>query len=552
MTNVLLSKNKQEVLLGNEAIVRGSIEAGVQFVAVYPGTPSSEIGDLFFALQNSKDKIQNLHFEYSVNEKVALEAGIGASFAGAKTLIAMKSFGINVASDSLFPFVYTGTKGATVILVTDDPSCYSSAETEQDSRGFAYLARIPILEPSSVQECKDFTKLAFEISEKFNIPVILRTVTRASHQRGAVNLMPIQKIVRTTGFVKDKKRFTTLPPTTLDKKAILIKKIEKIKEYAEKSTLNRIFNSLNNSPKNLDSEIGIITSGPSYFYALEVAQNYNLNLQILKLGFFYPLPEQKISDFIKNLKTIIITEDIDDYIQKEVERIAKKANPKIKIIGKEFQIVGETSPEYVQLLLAKSGLIELKEEYKTEKKKIIGTKIQKRFPQLCRGCPYHIVIGLIKKLAPKETIWGGDIGCYMLFGYSGDQDYLLSMGSGLSIAHGIKKASPKEKIISFMGEGTFFHSGITALINTVYNKSNPLFIILDNSTTAMTGGQPTPGTNGDNPIKIENIVKACGVKNLEIINPYEVRKFEEAFKDLLAKKEVAVLIIRSPCMRIKK
>jgi len=535
-------KGKKMILLGNEAIVRGALEAGVNFVSSYPGTPASEIGNLFFQI----GKRVNLYFEWSTNEKVALEAGIGASFAGLKTLVAMKNFGLNVCLDALGPFLSTGSKGATVIVVADDPSCHSSAQWEEGTRAISYLTHLPTLEPADPQECKDFTKLAFEISERFEIPVMVRTTTRVAHQRAPVLLEKINRSkTNLVIFKKEPRKFVTLSPRVLEMKKELLEKIKKIKKLAEKSSINRI------EKASSKSEIGIIASGISYLYLKEAQKELNLVLPILKLGFFYPLAEEKIKNFIKKLKKVLVIEELEPYLEKEVERLAKEINPGLQIFGKDLiPEVGELKPEIVILALAK--LTNKKFRLKIKNSQL---KVPKRSPQLCPGCPYWLVVSAIKKATdPKKVIFGGDIGCYMLFGSPqiGFQDYLSCMGSSIGIAHGIKKVS-NQKLITFIGDSTFFHAGIPALINTIFNKSNPLIIILENQTTAMTGHQPHPGAPAtQNGIKIEEICRACGIKNLKAIDPINQEEFVKTIKEFLKKEEASVIISRRPCIQIKK
>jgi len=522
----------KKILLGNEAIVRGALEAGVQFVSTYPGTPASEIGNTFFKIA----KKAGVYFEFSTNEKVAMEAGVGASFSGLKTLIAMKNFGLNVASDALLPFVYTGTKGPTVIVVADDPSCHSSAQSEESSRAFASLAHIPVLEPSDPQECKDFVKLAFKISQRYNIPVLVRTTTRVSHQKMPVQLGPLTKQVRLGKFVKNVHQFVTMPPRVLEMKRELLGKIEQIRGLSEKRSTAR----------GSASTTGIITSGISYLYVMEALKELKLNLPVLKLDFFYPLSDKKIKSFIKNLKKVLIVEELEPYLEKEVKSLAKEVNCKLLIFGKDLiPEVGELKPEIVTSALAKVANRKYKEV------KVKQVPIIRRWPQLCPGCPYWLVFGGVKKAVDeKEVVFGGDIGCYMLAGLPPHliQDYLSCMGSSIGIAHGIKKAT-KQKLITFIGDSTFFHSGIPALINTVFNKSNPLIIIMNNQTTAMTGHQPYPGVCG---IKIENIVRACGVKHLKVIDPVKQAEFIKTVKEFVKKPEVSVIIARHPCIFVKK
>jgi indolepyruvate ferredoxin oxidoreductase alpha subunit len=558
MKELLIKKEgKRIMLLGNEAIVRGALESGVQFVSTYPGTPASEIGNNFFKIQNSKLKIKNLYFEFSTNEKVALEAAAGAAFSGLRSLVAMKHFGLNVASDFLMPLCYSGVKGGMVIVVADDPNCWSSAQSEENTRAFAYLAHIPVLEPSDPQECKDFIKFGFQLSEKFKTPVIIRETTRVALQTAPVRLGKIVRRKTMANFVKDPHRFSTMPPRVLGMKKELFEKIEKIRKISEKSKINF----LNSKSSILNSRLGIIASGISYLYVMEALQELNLNLPVFKLGFFHPLPEKKIKKFIKPLKKILIVEELEPYLEWEVERMAKEVNPKLKVFGKNLlPIVGELKPEKVLSAISGFSQKKLKFNLKNHLEKFKKIKLKRRFPQLCPGCPYWLVFSAVKRAVPKGTIFGGEIGCYMLAACPPHhlQDYLFCMGSSSSVAHGIKKAyqqtpgkTKERKVVAFVGDSSFFHAGIPALINTVYNKSNPLIIIMDNKTTAMTGHQPHPGAPArDKGIKIENIVRACGVKNVKVIDPVEVKKLEKTIKSFLNKKDVSVIIARHPCIYV--
>jgi indolepyruvate ferredoxin oxidoreductase alpha subunit len=541
MENILQNNpDKKIILLGNEAIVRGALEAGVNFVSTYPGTPASEIGNIFYKIAKDAD----VYFEFSTNEKVALEAAIGASFSGLKTLVAMKNFGLNVALDALFPFLYTGSKGPTVIIVADDPSCYSSAQSEENSRFVAYAVHIPILEPSDPQECKDFVKLGYQISEKFRIPVMIRTTTRVAHQKSQVILGEIPtKPAPKAEFIKNPKQFITLPPRVLEMKKELLEKIEKIREFSEKSNINKVFGGEN-------KKIGIITSSISCLNTMEALNELKISLPILKLGFFNPLPKKKINNFIKPLKKVLVVEELEPYLAEVTYIYAKDVNPKLQIFGNHNLLseVGELNPELVASAIAKV----------TNKKYNLKSKTHnittKRLPQLCPGCPYWLVISAVKKATKgKDVIFGGEIGCYMLFGNSpvNLQDYLSCMGSSVGIAHGIKKASG-QKVIAFVGDSSFFHAGIPPLINTVFNKSNPLIIILNNETTAMTGHQPHPASVGtDTNINIENIVRACGVRYVKTIDQINQEEFTNTVKEFLEKDEVSVIIAKHPCIFVK-
>jgi indolepyruvate ferredoxin oxidoreductase alpha subunit len=540
MEEILLNKlGKRVILLGNEAIVRGALESGVNFVSTYPGTPASEIGNTFFKIARKA----GVYFEFSTNEKVAMEAGIGASFSGLKTLVAMKNFGLNVALDSLIPFVYTGTKGPTVIVVADDPSCHSSAQSEENSRGMAGLVHLPILEPSDPQECRDFVKLGFQISEKFKIPVMIRTTTRVAHQKMPVRMGNFKKISSRKGkFVKNPKQFITLPPRVLEMKKELLDKVKKIRKFSEKSKINRI--------EGRKSKIGIIASGISYLYVKEALRELKLDLPVFKLGFFYPLPKEKLKKFLKGLNKVLVVEELEGWMEEVIFLLAKMANPKVKIFGKNLlPEVGELKPEIVASAIARF----VNKKYSLPRVKY-DLKVPKRLPQLCPGCPYWLVISAIKKAVDvKKVIFGGEIGCYMLFGNSpiNLQDYLSCMGSSVGIAHGIKKASG-QKLIAFVGDSSFFHAGIPPLINTVFNKSNPLIIILENQTTAMTGHQPHPGAPvAPDGIKIEKVVRGCGVKNLKVIDSANQKELVATIKEFLKKKEVSVIIARHPCIFVK-
>lgn len=531
----------KKLLLGNEAIVQGALEAGVNYVSAYPGTPSSEIGNVFGKI--AKD--HGVYFEFSTNEKVAMESSIGASFAGLKCLVSMKNFGVNVASEALIPFCYTGSKGATVVVVADDPSCWSSGQSEQNTRPFAYTAHIPMIEPSDAQEAKDFVKLGFKISEKYKLPVIVRETTRVAHQRMSVEIGKIPKSNKSGKFVKDFEKFVTMPPRVLEMKDELLAKIEKLREESEISPINIL-----KKGKGTARGQGIIVSGVSYLYVKEVLDKLKLDIPILKLGFFNPLPNKKISSFIKGLNEVLIIEELEGWLEKEVNVLAKTANPKLKIRGKDLLPVSrEFNTDIVGIAIGKvfGKKYKVSEGYKE-------VKLPKRYPRLCEGCPYWFPFAAVKELAPKGTVFGGDIGCYMLAGFPPHniQDYLLCMGSGVGIGHGIAKAS-NQKLVAFIGDSTFFHAGIPALINTVYNKSNPLIIIMDNRITAMTGHQPNPGMEktgmGEETelIKVEDIARACGVKHVAVVDPQNINELKSTIKEYLTKKEVSVIVSKRIC-----
>jgi len=546
-------EKKKKVLLGNEAVVQGALAAGVDYVSGYPGCPSAEIGEDF----GKRAEEKGVYAEWAVNEKVGLESAIGASFSGLKSLVNMKSFGINVCSDSLFPLAYTGTRAPMVIFVGDDPSCHSSAQSEQDSRGYAYLSKIPVLDPASPQECYDFTKLGYKLSEKFNVPVILRSTTRVAHQRAPVSFDIREKNEFEKGkFLKNPNQFCTMPPRVLEMKTELLAKLEKIKAYTEKSKLNKISG-------NKNSKIGIIASGVSYFYAKEALEVMGLDLPILKLGFFYPLPEKLIANFIKGKKKILVAEEMDAYLEKEIASIAKNTNYTVQIHGKDLlSETGELDTSKLVLALSKVMGKRPASVAKNQTLNFPIAKIPKRYPRLCDGCPYWNIFPTIKRAVGQDlekTIFGGDIGCNMMAGLPPHniQDYLFSMGASMGISHGVSKAT-NQKVISIIGDGTFFHAGMPGLVNAVYNKSNPLIIVLDNRITAMTGHQQNPGMGktlmgGDvEMVKIEEVAKACGVKHIKVLDPQNMKEFEDAIKEFLQKDEVSVIVCRLVCALLKR
>ncbi len=541
------------MLLGNEAIVRAALEAGVQFVSTYPGTPASEIGNNFYALQKELKDNPKFYFEFSTNEKTAMEAAIGANFSGLKTLVAMKNFGLNVALEPLLPLAYTGTKTGMVIIVADDPDCHSSAQSEENTRPFSVLSHLPMLEPSDSVECKEFILEAFAISEKFGLPVLIRTTTRVAHQRALVTLGgldPDRQVDLKGEFVKDKRRFVTMMPRLHEMKKEMLEREQKVAAYFEKSRINYILSpAVKNGffgPKKPDK--GIIASGIDYLHAREAMEELGVDLPVLKLGSFHPLPEIKIKDFIKGLKEVLVMEEMEPYLERRIQMLAKDVNCKLKIHGVGFRSqIGEMKPEIAADMLAKfTGKNYKMPVFKPD------FELPNRPPQLCPGCPYWLVFAAVKKAVDEgKVIFGGDIGCYMIGSLPPHElyDYMFCMGSGIGIAHGIKKAT-NQKVVAFIGDGTFFHSGIEGLLNTVYNNSNPLLIIMNNEITAMTGHQPHPDSVGaQHPIAIEKMVSACGVKdeNIRIIDQGNSEEFIAAVREFVEKPEVSVIIARRPC-----
>ncbi len=541
--DVLEKAGKKVVLLGNEAIARGAIEAGMGFSASFPGTPSSEVG---MTLSSFAKKV-GYYCEWSTNEKTAFEASAGAAFSGVRSLTAMKHFGMNVASDSIYPVIYTGVKAGMVMVVADDPQGLSSAQSEQDTRLMAKMGIIPVIEPSNAQECKDLTKLAFEISEEFEIPVMLRTTTRVNHCIGTVKLSAQRKKRKTKGkFKKDKERFDLIRPSLQRHHYEALEKLNKIgKKY---------------SPK-LDwtegkGKIGIITTGVSYQHIKELELK---NVKLARIVVTNPISEKFISKFIKNLDKVIVVEELEPVVEDFVMQAAKKANPKLKIHGKDvLPRAGEFSPSIIYDSIA--PILKLKKRENKEREKALSKiKLPTRKPVFCPGCPHRSTFYAIKEVLGENVVWGGDIGCYILgiFDPFNMQNFAISMGAGTGISHGISKVST-QKIVSFMGDGTFFHAGMPAIANMKHNGSKALVIIVDNSITAMTGHQPHPGsgknaTGDERPhMRIEDILKGMGIENIAVANSFNQKELKEAVRKLDSKNELGVLVSRGECRLLAK
>ena len=539
--DLLEKEGKKVVLLGNEAIARGAMEAGMGLSACYPGTPSSEVG---IAL-SSVAKQAGFYFEWSTNEKVAFETSAGAAFSGVRALTAMKHFGLNVAIDSVLPIIYTGVKGGLVIMVADDPLGHSSAQSEQDTRFYARMGFIPTLEPSNAQECKDFTKLAFEISEKHRIPVILRTTTMVSHSIGTVKLGKMPEPVTKGKFVKDPESFYCLPPALQKLHERLNKKIDAIEVAYE--YLNRLEG---------EGKTGIITSGVSYQYLKEVRHDLKdlKGVKIAKLVMTYPISKSFVTKFLKGIDRVFVLEELEPVVEQFVRALAKDVNPRAEIHGKDLlPRVGEYSPEMIQQALA-PFLRAKKPDFSMHDIYLKKVQLPVRKAVLCQGCPHRSTFYAVKKVMGDSTIWAGDIGCYVL----GIQepykmaDFIVSMGSSIGIAHGIKKVSD-QKVVVFIGDSTFFHAGMPPLVNAKAHGTKPLIVILDNGITAMTGHQPHPGSDFDGmgekrqPIKIEDVVKSFGITNIKIVDAFSQKELQAAIKELDASNELGVLISRGMC-----
>ena len=540
--DVLEREGRTVVLLGNEAIARGALEAGIGLSACYPGTPSSEVG---ITLSDVAKKC-GFYFEWSTNEKVAFEVCAGAAYSGVRSLTAMKHFGLNVASDSIFPVVFTGVKAGLVIMVADDPLGHSSAQSEQDTRFYARMGKIPTLEPSNPQEAKDFTKLAFEISEKYEIPVILRTTTLVSHSAGTVKLGKIKKPKTKGKFVKDFDRFYNIRPNLQKLHTKLIKKLDLIeKEYENLNTIEG------------QGKIGIITNGVSYEYLKEIGKLPGV--KIGKLNLTHPIPRNFVTKFIKGLEKVIIAEELEPVVENFVRGVAKDVNPGIEIYGKNIlPRVGEYTPDIV--LQALAPILKIKSpDFSKHERQLEKIKLPARKPVFCPGCPHRSTFYAVKKVLGEDTVWAGDIGCYVLgiFEPFEMQDFVISMGSSFGVTHGIKKVSDQKAVV-FIGDSTFFHAGMPGLANMKVHGTKPLVVILDNGITAMTGHQPHPGSDftgmGEKktPIKIEDVVKSFGIKNVRVVNAYSQRDLQDAVREFSKQDELSVIISRGICRLLMK
>jgi indolepyruvate ferredoxin oxidoreductase alpha subunit len=510
---------------GNEAIARGVYEAGVRFAAAYPGTPSTEILEEF-------SKYEGVYAEWSPNEKVAVEVAIGAALAGEKALAVMKHVGVNVAADPIFTVSYTGTNSALVIVSADDPSLHSS-QNEQDNRNYAKFAKIPMLEPADAQEAKEFVKLAFTISEKFDTPVFLRSTTRVSHAKSLVSLEEPLPHQDKTAITYKPEKFVMVPAMARLRRIEVEKRLVKLKEFAETFSENKT--EIN------DPDVGIITAGMPYNYAKDVFPNYSY----LKLGMVYPLPEKLIREFASRVEKIFVVEELDPFLEEQIKAMD------IKVTGKEiFPYTNEFDPGIIENAITKAA-----------KPSIASVQnIPSRPPNLCPGCPHR---GLFYTLGKVKVFVTGDIGCYTL-SFMKPLEGLHScicMGASIGMAHGMSKAlkeKGKGKIVGVIGDSTFIHSGITPLLNMAYNKSNALIIICDNSTTAMTGMQEHPGTGytllgkKTKQLDLKVLVSALGIDNIKIIDPYDLKETRNAIKEELAKDGPSVIISQRPCVLFKR
>ena len=514
----------KQLILGNEAVARGLYEAGCSFVSSYPGTPSTEITE-------AVAKYPEVYAEWAPNEKVALEAAFGASLAGRRSFCGMKHVGLNVAADPLFTIAYTGVNAGLVIGVADDAGMHSS-QNEQDSRHYARSAKIPMLEPSDSAEALEFAKLAYDLSEKFDTPVLLKMCTRVSHSQSVVETGERTEHIKE--YEKNIPKYVMMPGNAKKRHPVVEERTQALIRYAETADINRI-------EPGKDHKMGIITSSTSYQYVKEVLGD---TYPVMKLGMIWPMPEQKIRDFAASVSLLVIVEELDSFIEAHCRDLG------LACVGKSnFSCIDELSQNKVAAQLYKA----------VEEGVALADAIPPRPPVMCAGCPHR---GLFYTLKKNKITVLGDIGCYTLGAVAplAAVDSVICMGASVSGLHGFSKSqngAMDGKTVAVIGDSTFMHSGITGLVNIAYNESNATVIIVDNSITGMTGHQqnPTTGFNlkGDPCAKIdlETLCHAVGIKRVRVIDPYDLKQCDEVIKEELAANEPSVIISRRPCALLK-
>lgn len=513
----------QQMMLGNAAIARGAYEAGVKVSAAYPGTPSTEISENIVAY---KDVIYS---EWSPNEKVATEVAVGASLSGVRALISMKHVGVNVASDPLYTVSYCGVNGGLVLVAADDPGIYSS-QNEQDSRMVARAAMVPVLEPSDSQEAKDFTKLAFMLSEQYDTPVMVRTTTRLAHSQGLVNLEEREE-VEDKPYVKDISKTVMMPANAIKRHLVVEKRLKDMASDANGMEINRL--------EYRDKNIGVITSGIPYQYVREALPDAS----VLKLGLVHPLPRKRIEEFAASVETLYVVEELEPVIEEQVKSWG------ISVIGKEiFTVQGEYSAN-----LLREKILGIRPDYTP------AAKVPARPPILCPGCPHRSVFSVMKKLKLHAA---GDIGCYTLGAVAplSVVDTTICMGASISSLHGMEKARGRAFIqdwVAVIGDSTFLHTGVNSLMNMVYNQGTGTVVILDNSTTGMTGHQDHAATGktlmGDivPAIDLRKLCEAMGIAHVYEVDAFDTLGLEKRLKEETQREAVSVIIAKSPCALLK-
>ena len=517
----------KKLLSGNEAIARGAWEGGVQVAAAYPGTPSTEILETLAPMPG-------VYAEWCPNEKVALDVAIGAAYAGARALAVMKHVGLNVAADSFFYASMTGMEAPLVIVSADDPAMHSS-QNEQDNRHYAKFARVPCLEPSDSQEAKDLVGAALSISEEFDTPVMLRPTTRIAHSYTLVELgeREAEERPEPPSYRIDTRKYVMVPGNARRRHPVIEERVARLARFAETFPYNRM--------EMGDRSLGIVTCGVAYQYAKEVFKDAS----ILRLGMTYPLPPEMIRDFAAQVERLIVLEELDPFIEEEIRLMG------IEVEGKDiFPICGEFNPQVVRESAIQAGL--LPESTRVDSVEPEKGPLPPRPPILCPGCPHRGVFHVTNKL---KLVVNGDIGCYTL-GFLPPQEALHTqgcMGASIGVAHGVAKAGIKERNVAVIGDSTFFHTGLPALLNVPYNQGNTITIILDNRATAMTGLQDHPGTGrtlrGEETVavKFEGLARAMGIEEVHTVDSYNLKEVEEALRACLAQDGPAVIVARREC-----
>ncbi len=537
---------KKILLLGNEAIVRGALEAGIGHGSTYPGTPSSEIGNTFEKIA----KEYGMYFEYSANEKVAMETAAAAAASGVRSMAWMKHVGVNVASDALMTLMYSGVRAGMVIVAAGDPSMHSS-QNEQDTRFYSQLGNIPMLEPTTPQEAKEMVKYGFELSEELELPVLIRTTTRVNHARGVVTFDDLQEADGDGHFEKDPARFVAVPQNSVRNHPKLLERMERAEKITEKSEYTYSIGVEN-------PELHVISSGAGFNYIREAKEEFDLPISILKLGMTNPLPIDTVKDFIEDAERLLVVEELEPFLEEKVKALAKEVNPSLDVYGKKsghFSRLYEYNPDRIKDALSDLMEFERKEEpLETEEH-----DLPIRPPSLCPGCPHRATYYAVKKaLGDREGVFSSDIGCYTLGVQDplNTADYLLCMGSSVGAAGGFSK-NTDQQVFAFLGDSTFFHSGLPALVSGVYNQHDFVYVIMDNRTTAMTGHQPHPGTGktgmGDPApmLSIEDLARGAGVEFVETIDPYDIEKTIEVFERAIEHDGISVVIPKHPCALIE-
>lgn len=537
-------RGKKLLLLGNEAIARGALEAGMKLMACYPGTPSSEVADTL-ALMRTTESVPEFAMEYSVNEKVAMEVACGAALAGSPSLVAMKHVGLNVAADPLFTAAYIGLPGGMVILSADDPGCHSS-QNEQDNRQYARFAGLPCFEPTSASEAKEMTKAAFEAARQLEQPVLLRTTTRISHMRGPVECDDFLE-PSSVEFPRKGGRFVPVPATAIKRHPILAQQLKKAQTLAESSPFNRVIKTAKSA------RLGIIASGMARTYLHDSLLSLpKQDIDIVELGMTWPLPEIMLIDFLKNHDQILVLEEGAPLLENDIRALAQKTSSAADIQGKDSDLTefGEFSTTLVKNRLMRWLKSPIQEEAPKIDKSLPG-----RPPNLCPGCAHRSVYYAVREFFGDDAIYSSDIGCYTLgvLPPLKTADFLVCMGSSVSAGSGFSRVSGNP-VVAFIGDSTFFHSGMTGLANAVFNNHNLLLVILDNGTTAMTGHQPNPGMPPDlagfdgKRLDLEKIIASLGVENMRRVRASNLKALREALRDLAPLDGVRVLLAQEPCM----